>query len=284
MKGWAVGGGGKILNTTDGGVSWGSTTIAGNPTLYNIQFTDSLTGYIGCEGKLLKTIDGGVTWSIIYFDVPHSIRSIDFINSQTGWVTYGYGKIYKTEDWGYSWINHYSSTGAVFEELCFVDSLTAWAVGEAGTVMKTTNGGKNWGHQSINTTLSLTGVHSSDGKTAWITGYGNRIFKTTNGGGITSVEQSAPGIPEEYDLSQNYPNPFNPSTVVNYSLPKGGLVTMKLYDIRGSEVATILNEYKESGNHSLVIETIKYGLSSGVYFYRLTSGNTTITKKMVLLR
>jgi hypothetical protein len=122
------------------------------------------------------------------------------------------------------------------------------------------------------------------GETGWIVGQYGAILKTTDGGGITSVKTSVDGTIEMFELSQNYPNPFNPATVVNYSLSTSGLVTMKLYDIQGSEVATILNEYIEAGSHSISIEATKYGLSSGVYFYRLTSGNTAITKKMVFIK
>ncbi|MBN8545009.1 MAG: T9SS type A sorting domain-containing protein [Ignavibacteria bacterium] len=92
------------------------------------------------------------------------------------------------------------------------------------------------------------------------------------------------GIPQEYSLSANYPNPFNPATTVDYSLPVGGFVSVKLYNSQGREVATIFNESKEAGYHSFTIDAAKYSLASGVYFYRISAGNFTMTRKMLLLK
>jgi len=85
-----------------------------------------------------------------------------------------------------------------------------------------------------------------------------------------------------YKLSQNYPNPFNPSTVIDFQVPLTGLVTIKVYDIRGSEVATLLNEEKGSGKYRVTFNAA--GLASGLYFYRITSNNFSETKKMMLLK
>jgi hypothetical protein len=97
----------------------------------------------------------------------------------------------------------------------------------------------------------------------------------------TGVSNTA-GIIEGYKLSQNYPNPFNPSTTINYTIPKTGLVTMKVFDISGREVATLINEVKTAGNYDFKFNASS--LSSGVYFYRLQAGNFVETKKMFLLK
>jgi hypothetical protein len=88
--------------------------------------------------------------------------------------------------------------------------------------------------------------------------------------------------PETYKLSQNYPNPFNPVTKINYALPKSGFVTLKVYDILGKEVATLVNEVKNVGAYSIDFNGVS--LSSGVYFYRLTVGDFSSVKKMTLLK
>ena len=89
-------------------------------------------------------------------------------------------------------------------------------------------------------------------------------------------------IANSYKLSQNYPNPFNPTTSINYSISKSGLVTLKVYDILGKEVMTLVNEVKNAGNHEINFNASS--LSSGVYFYRIESGNFIDTKKMFLLK
>jgi len=86
----------------------------------------------------------------------------------------------------------------------------------------------------------------------------------------------------DYKLNQNYPNPFNPTTQIDYSIKSAGLVTLKVYDVLGTEVATLVNERKEPGNYSVEFNAGK--LPSGIYFYTLTSGKFTNTKKLILLR
>jgi hypothetical protein len=88
--------------------------------------------------------------------------------------------------------------------------------------------------------------------------------------------------PALFKLEQNYPNPFNPVTVINYSIPKAGLVTIKVYDVLGREVKTLVNENKPAGNYNIEFNAAKF--ASGVYFYRMHSGDFSETKKFVLLK
>lgn len=90
------------------------------------------------------------------------------------------------------------------------------------------------------------------------------------------------GIPATFSLSQNYPNPFNPSTTINYDLPYDGKVTLRILDISGREVSMIVNEFQPAGYYSLSFNG--NNLSSGIYFYSLTSNGLTITKKMLLVK
>lgn len=98
---------------------------------------------------------------------------------------------------------------------------------------------------------------------------------------ITSNEDS-PQMPTDYELDQNYPNPFNPSTQINYSIPESGLVKLDIINTIGQKVATLVNERKTAGNH--MVEFDASGLASGVYFYSLTSGDFTQTRKMLLIK
>ncbi len=94
--------------------------------------------------------------------------------------------------------------------------------------------------------------------------------------------ENVPGIPEKYNLEQNYPNPFNPSTSIMYSLPKSGLVELKIYDITGAEVGTLINDYQNAGVYKVVYSA--ENLSSGIYIYELRSGDTRLSKKMLYLK
>jgi hypothetical protein len=88
------------------------------------------------------------------------------------------------------------------------------------------------------------------------------------------------GIPEKYNLSQNYPNPFNPTTLLRFSLPNSSFVKLKVYNLLGEEVKTLLNEYKAKGFHNITFDAS--GLPSGIYIYRLITGEYTSSKKMIL--
>lgn len=89
-------------------------------------------------------------------------------------------------------------------------------------------------------------------------------------------------IPLEYALAQNYPNPFNPSTIISYSIPEAGFVNLKLYDVLGNEIKSLVNAQQEAGKYELIFDAS--GLASGVYYYRIQSGEFTSTKKLMLMK
>ena len=99
---------------------------------------------------------------------------------------------------------------------------------------------------------------------------------------FTSVPAGKSGIPQTFSLAQNYPNPFNPSTTISFSLPSQSFVSLKVFDIVGREVATIVSEEMPAGAYTRQWNAAK--MSSGIYFYRLQAGSYTQTKKLVLLK
>ena len=99
---------------------------------------------------------------------------------------------------------------------------------------------------------------------------------------ITSITDDQNEIPAEFSLSQNYPNPFNPTTSIRYAIPKPGFVTLKVYDVLGREVTTLVNAEKSAGSYEINFDASE--LTSGIYFYSVSAGSFTETKKMVLLK
>ena len=112
-------------------------------------------------------------------------------------------------------------------------------------------------------------------------GYG-KVDAVAAMGAVLSVQKSDDAVPQKFSLEQNYPNPFNPSTVISYQLPVNSVVTLKVYDVLGKEVATLLNEHLVAGTYTVRFDASV--LSSGVYYYTVRSGEFVSTKKMVLLR
>jgi hypothetical protein len=91
-----------------------------------------------------------------------------------------------------------------------------------------------------------------------------------------------PGLPVEFALTQNYPNPFNPMTNIGYTIPTQSFVTLKVYNVLGQEVATLVNELQKPAKYVATFDAKRF--ASGVYFYRLQAGNFVDTKKFVLLK
>jgi len=98
---------------------------------------------------------------------------------------------------------------------------------------------------------------------------------------VTDTEENT-RIPTEFTLEQNYPNPFNPTTTISYQIPADNLVTLKIYDILGTEIATLVNENKSAGKHEVKFDASN--LPSGIYLYKISAGNFVQTKKMILMK
>jgi len=123
----------------------------------------------------------------------------------------------------------------------------------------------------------------ADGISGTITGNG------TFCGNPTEVEsETEKTLPTEFALEQNYPNPFNPSTTISWQSPVGSKQTLKVYDLLGNELVTLVDEYREAGRYEVEFSKGALGnvlnLSSGIYFYKLTAGSFTETKKMTVLK
>ncbi|MBK9334062.1 MAG: T9SS type A sorting domain-containing protein [Ignavibacteria bacterium] len=99
---------------------------------------------------------------------------------------------------------------------------------------------------------------------------------------LTSIQQIGNSVPGKFNLSQNFPNPFNPNTVISYELQSTGFAKLRVYDVLGNEVATLVNEKQNAGSYNVKFDGSKY--SSGIYFYRLDAGEFSDTKRMILLK
>ena len=159
---------------------------------------------------------------------------------------------------------------------------TSLFAGTNGGVYLSTNNGTSW--TQVNANLTDTSVSS-------LAIMGTNLIAGTRGSGvwmrplsemITAVKSVKNQVPIQFRLDQNYPNPFNPITTINYSIPKTGQITLKVYDVLGKEIATLVNEEESSGNYHIQFNANR--LASGVYFYRLHSGNFVMTKKLLLMK
>ncbi len=283
----AAGGRWSLWRTTNGGTNWDSTgcylpqtgSEAGwNDAMYvngnNIWFGTNNT-------KIYYSTTGGTSWASQPSTGQLNTQAVWF-NGTTGYCGGSSDLLYSTNS-GTLWSPQTSvGTGTVQQIQNAPGSSTWWMVRQGTGIYKTTNNGTSW-----TTDFTITGTSWQLGVSRTGSVGGNAWVATTTGGiykyGLTtSVTPVINEVPKDYLLSQNYPNPFNPSTKIEFTLPKGEIVQMKLYDILGKEVAVLAEGPFEAGKHSLDLN-LSY-LTSGTYFYRITAGGFTDTKKLLLMK
>jgi hypothetical protein len=161
----------------------------------------------------------------------------------------------------------------------FSDALHGIAVGQAGTIISTTDGGTNWITEETGVSTALNEICSPQPGFGVVVGNGGLILR--HGSPYAAVSEVAQS-PMSFSLAQNYPNPFNPSTRISFDLPAAGFVTLKVYDVLGNEVSSIVNGVLQGGAHEVYFDA--RGLSSGTYYYRLQMGSTIATKSLTLVK
>jgi len=282
---------GTILKSIDGSEEWSIQILGNYNIIYDILFLNHDIGFACGVGFAIKTTDGGTNW--IQMDTggiqDHWFLSVYFQNPNMGYIISGYGDPYgwstgqisKTNDGGNNWIQLYAGTN-LLSDIVFLSENLGFAVGIGGIILKTTNTGFDWLIEDTPTNYFLSDIDFSIPIEGYVDGFavgeGGMILKRE---GISSAKQDDALI-TYYNLSQNFPNPFNPTTTIKYQIPEISFVTLKVYDVLGNEIATIVNEEKPAGSYDVEFDGI--GLPSGIYFYHLRAGSFVETKKMVLLK
>lgn len=268
----------KIHKTTNGGTSW-DLLIASSNAYGQIQFFDADNGVVVAPSYFAKTSNGGLTWNRILYDGVN--QAMVFLNQQTGWVT-GTASLRKTIDGGNTW-STYSLPIQTPYALKFFNENIGWCVGQNsnnGVIARTLNGGVNWTVQSTepgNVYWDMSFVNQAKG---WASG--NAIISGTQNGNLTAIGQTSTTLPEAFSLSQNYPNPFNPATIISFNIKNATFASLKVYDMTGKEVKSLLNENIAAGSFEVSFNASE--LNSGVYFYTLKTNEFTETKKMMLVK
>jgi len=284
QNGWSCIGADKILRTTDGGNNWTSSFTTSAVANYDIEFINESIGFtVGVYARMYTSTDGGAAWNEITAPLAASMFDIEFFDQSNGIIVGGTG-IARTLNGGNMWSQVLNSGGSQLNSVCTFGNKFAWAVGQ-DKIFYTSNSGDTWTSQSFTPYSYLQQVSCVDSVTVWVLG-DMKLYRTSSGG-VTSINDEATLTPEKFSLSQNYPNPFNPSTVISYQLPVISNVKLKVYDILGREVVTLVNEEKPAGSYEIQLNGNSgnvRNLTSGIYFYQLNVGDYSETKKMILLK
>ncbi len=295
--------------TTDGGDSWHQRgrLLGSSPIQYyyphQVEFFDDSLGYVGGTYPLVggdlwpqMTTDGGVTWNHGYVGIMGSGGStinngsgpLSFLGNNECTFSFGWSDEISTQNFGglvLSW-NRLQDTVLLGPQMNFFNSyLTGSALNRQNIwllrawdrkILRTTNGGTTWAIDTLPVPVSDFLLDNDGHRFALGAG---RLFRWN--GIILGIEPSQE-LPKNYELMQNYPNPFNPTTRIEYQIPNREFVTLKVFDILGREVKTLVNEQQSPGTHH--VEFDASNLSSGVYLYRLKAGEFIQQQKMLLIK
>lgn len=297
---------GKIGKTTDGGSTWIDQGIDSYGPILSGFFVDTLNGYAaGEKPSLIKTTNGGHTWfeiDTLYMrsDSVVPLRSVHFIDKNNGWVVGGiaeYNAILRTTDGGQTWSHRLFKPRfpqpdlgvARLNDVFFLNQEIGYIVGREISpgnfyelILKSTDGGVSWIKQDKHIASELNSVFFLNDTVGWASGINGTLLRTTNGG-VSFADAYIKPV-QTFSLSQNFPNPFNPTTVIQFELTQSQFVTLKVYDILGRELNTLISETLHQGTHSVIFDAQKHNLSSGIYFYQLKTEQFIETKSMVLLK
>ncbi len=288
-----------VYKTTNGGQTWSLKSNAYAKNLNDVSFFDANKGIlVGNSGTIAYTTDGGEIWTKstnITFPpgtTNPNLLKVVFLTSTNAVVT-GDNTILYTTNGGVNWT--YPSPSTIVESLpglFFFNATTGYAIGSKTSgspksiaVYKTTDGGLNWTNISdlsvFDTTRTINGGAVEFNGNVWVGGSSSYIY--TNSPLVDAFEYGYEA-PSSFILYQNYPNPFNPSTTIKYEVESPKFVSIKIYDVLGNEVSTLVNENKTAGKYEVNFSVGSKNLSSGIYFYKLQCGSKVQTKKMMLLK
>ncbi len=284
---------GTILVSNDSGLTWTPHTAGTASILFGGSVNDSTAVGVGGQGAVVMSVDGGSGWGLtILGGQLVFFYSTSFVVGSTGWAVGSTAApqgnvIIKSTDYGFVWSAQTAPTTEQLFGVSFSSMLSGCAVGTNGAIIYTSDGGNNWLSASSGTIQTLSSVAFVNPSRGIAVGDGGTILRSDSGTptGVNGETQPL----NNFVLEQNYPNPFNPSTKISWQSTAGSWQTLKVYDILGREIATLVNEYKPAGRYDIEFNALD--LPSGVYFYQIhaalnggQAGSFTDTRKMILLR
>lgn len=276
--------------TTDGGATWTPLVFPsaydGN-SIWAIEYMDENVFWLGdVNGNIYYTTDGGTSWNTSKKVNANALFSFTVVGDDM-WMSGTGGTIIKGHANPATPVELVSFSSTISDNKVNLTWKTATEKNNSGFDVERKLQNSNWakigfvkgnGSTTESSIYIFVDTPNKNGKISY------RLKQVDYDGSYTysdAIEVDL-SIPVEFSLAQNYPNPFNPVTTINYSLSTRSKVELKVYNILGKQVVSLVNQMQEVGNHQVQFDASK--LASGVYFYELTAGQFSAKKKMVLLK
>ncbi len=296
-------GGINVSKSTNGGTSWSivsplsskALSMASSSTSADTVYVGTVPVTSGPVAAIYRTTNGSTFTSVGAGQIPNRYPTDIHVNPNNSAEVYavfggfGTGHVYKSTNAGLNWTNISGNLPDVPHQCVAVDPLYTQNiyVGNDLAVYVSTNNGAQWyeyrNGMPYALVFDLTIVYPNRHIRA--TTHGNGIYERSLVQNPVGIKQIGNEVPDKFALYQNYPNPFNPVTKIRFDIPSkenSSNVKLIVYDISGRQVASLLNENKQPGTYEVDWDASNY--SSGVYFYKLSAGDFTETKKAVLVK
>jgi len=281
---------GGVLLLTDNASSWKDVSDGLTNKKILCLLANGTQLYAGTDGSgVFVTNDNGSSWTALNTGLSDGKISALVINNQTLYAANNLDKyVYKMDISALSveltnFTAKINKTGNIQLNWTTATEIDNYGFDIERKLIKSGNWNKigfvqGSGNSNSTKNYSFTDKDTSDA------GYSYRLKQIDNSGKYKYTNEVAVVInsPSRFLLGQNFPNPFNPTTTIKYSIPASGYVSLKVYDIIGNEVAKLVDETKPAGNYQIDFDASM--LNSGIYFYKMQSGNFMDTKKLILLK
>jgi len=271
-----------IYRSTDDGVNWNQVNNGLNTIDVRALFVNGNSIFAGSFPGMYRSTDNGENWVELTNGLPNPMVNVIGLTIIGSTLFAGLdGGVYSSTDNGDSW-NPTNLTGVGVNTIyAYLNNLFAGLSGDG--VYLSSDNGLTWltVNEGLPTPVYPQSLVTSGDKiflAAWYEGLYSRPLSEL----VSSVPGSGGDVPAKYSLFQNYPNPFNPSTSIKYSISQLSNVLIKIFDVLGNEVETLVNEEKPVGNYEIYWNAEQ--LPSGIYYYQLKAGDFVSTKKLTLLK
>lgn len=274
-----------VYRTTDNGENWVQILHESNSRhITSLVINSNQDIFIGTIfGGVYRSTDNGENWVQVNQGLTTNYITSFAINSHGDIFagTSGQG-VFRSVNNGGNWVEINQGLGgeSYWVRSIEINSLGDIFAGTADGVFRSSDNGENWiaiNEGLINLNIRSLGINSENTNFAGTSG---GIFRRENE--ITAVGTADLNNISSFNLFQNYPNPFNPATKIRWQSPVNSRQTLKIFDVLGNEVVTLVDEYKEAGRYEINFDASM--LSSGIYFYQLNTGDFISMKKMILLK